>query len=157
MLEEQPAIGESKIASTPDNLTADDLTEASVHQVSHGSPSSGSRWPKGVSGNPYGRPRSRPTSDDMFLAEMNRPIKVVENGRTSTKNPEQIMYSNLVRKALASDIKAIKNLLALIESHEKKYSWDKCGWNKRNYWETFNWKKEMEFMMSDQPAEKTDD
>ena len=157
MLEEQPAIGESKIASPPDNLTADDLTEASVHQVSHASPSSGSRWPKGVSGNRYGRPKSRPTSDDMFLAEMDRPIKVVENGRTSTKNPEQGMYSNLVRKALAGDIKAIKILLALIESHEKKYGWDKCGWNKRNYWETFNWKKEMEFMMSDQPAEKTEE
>jgi Family of unknown function (DUF5681) len=155
MSEEQSCNAETIIASTPDNLTADDLAEDSVHEVGHGSPPSGSRWPKGVSGNPYGRPKRRPTSDDMFLAEMDRPIKVVENGRTSMKNPEQVMFSNLVRKAAARDIKAIKDLLALMGNHEKKYGWDKCGWNKSNYWETFNWKKEMEFMMSDQPDEET--
>jgi hypothetical protein len=38
-----------------------------------------------------------------------------------------------------------------MESHEKKHGWDKCGWNKCNYWETMNWKKEIEFMMSDSP------
>ena len=102
-------------------------------------------------------PEAAPLPTTCFLAEMDRPIKVVENGRTSPKKPEQVMYSSLVRKALAGDIKAIKNLFALMESHEKKYGWDKCGRNKCNYWETFNWKKEMEFMMSDQPAEKTDE
>jgi Family of unknown function (DUF5681) len=151
MSQEQPASSESMIATTPDDPIANDLTKNSVHPVDYGSPPVSSRWPKGVSGNPYGRPRSRPTSDDMFLAEMDRPVKVLENGRTKTKNPEQVIYSNMVRKAGAGNFKTIKNLLALMESHEKKHGWDKCGWNKCNYWETMNWKKEIEFMMSDSP------
>ena len=134
---------------TPNDLSSGEAEPHSAHKVGYGSTPLHTRFQKGVSGNPYGRDKRRPTADDMLLAGADRVIKVRENGRLTKKTPEQVMYANMVRAALKPNFKAIKDLLALMDSQEKKYSWDKVGWNKSDFWKTSNRKRELEKMLTD--------
>ena len=134
---------------TPKDPSSGEAEPGTPHKVGYRSPPLHTRFKKGVSGNPDGRAKRRPTADDMLLDDADRLIKVKENGRWTKMTSEQVMYANMVRAAVKGEFKAIKNLLALMASQEVKYGWAKVGWNKSNYWETFNWKKEMEFMLTE--------
>lgn len=140
-------------AVTPIDPPPGEAEPGTPHKVGYCSPPLNTRFQKGVSGNPYGRPKRRPTADDMLLEEADRLIKVKENGHWTKMTPEQIMYGNIVRTAVKGDFKAIKGLLALMAEQEEKYGWAKVGWNKSNRWETMNWKKELEFMITDTPED----
>ena len=134
---------------TPNDLSSGETEPGLPHKVGYGSPPLHTRFKEGVSGNPYGRTKRRPTADDMLLENADRVIKVKENGRWTKMTPEQAIYANCVRAALKGDYRAIRNLLALMAREEKKYGWAKVGWNKVIPWETFNLKKELEFMITE--------
>ena len=97
---------------TPKDPSSGEAEPATPHKVGYGSPPLHTRYPKGVSGNPYGRTKRRPKADDMLLEEADRVIKVKENGHWTKMTPEQVIYANMVRAAVKGGFKAIKNLLA---------------------------------------------
>ena len=138
---------------TPKDPSPGEAEAGTPHKVGYCSPPLHTRFQKGASGNRYGRPKRRPTADDMLLEEADRLIKVKENGHWTKMTSEQVMYCNMVRAAVKGDFKAIKGLLALMAEQEEKYGWAKVGWNKSNRWETMNWKKEMEFMITETPED----
>ena len=144
-----PENDSSANGDTPKDLTSGEAQTETPHKVGYGSPPLHTRYKKGVSGNHYGRTKRRPTADDMLLENSDRVIKVKENCHLTKMPPEQLIYANMVRAAQKGDFRAIKNLLALMAREEKKYGWAKVGWNKSNFWETANMKKELEFMITE--------
>ena len=85
----------------------------SDHDVGYGKPPSNSRFKKGQSGNPKGRPRgSRNFSTDL-KATLEEPIRVTNYGKAQTVSTQQAALMLLREKALGGDVRALDRLLDL--------------------------------------------
>jgi hypothetical protein len=81
--------------------------------VGYASPPKGSRFRKGLSGNPSGRPRgSRDLRIDLS-EELAEPTLVEEDGLKLRVSKQRAVLKALMRKALRGDIRAINTILNL--------------------------------------------
>lgn len=101
------------------------LNDHSDDTVGYGKSPKHTRFQKGNSGNPKGRPKSAltglPPMLKECLREINRTITLQENGRRR-KIPKRIaILIQLINKAVTGDMSAIKALLPLWQIIEKEY------------------------------------
>ena len=84
------------------------------HSAGYCQPPKASRFKKGVSGNPQGRPRmSRDLRADIY-DELAEPIEIKdESGRVLAISKQRALVKALVRKALSGDIRAATTLFSL--------------------------------------------
>jgi Family of unknown function (DUF5681) len=102
----------------PDGAAADaDAPAASGppdYAVGYGRPPTHTRFRKGRSGNPAGRPRGSRSLPALVAAELDRPVAVREGGAVRRMRKRQALAASLVNKALQGDGRALMLLVGLL-------------------------------------------
>ncbi len=81
------------------------------YEVGYGKPPRSTRFKKGRSGNPKGRPRGSKNSATLLNEALDEPVVVTENGRRKTITKKQAIVKQIVNKAAGGDHRAIQLLL----------------------------------------------
>ena len=86
--------------------------------VGYGKPPLHTRFQKGRSGNPKGRPRGKKNTATLLNAALNASIVVIENGRRKKITKREAILTQLVNKSAAADLKATQMVLAMLRDLE---------------------------------------
>lgn len=82
------------------------------YEVGYGKPPKATRFRKGVSGNPTGRPRGA-RSISSILAKLGRErVKVTTNGKARSMTKLEVVFTQLNNQAASGNLKAIRELLS---------------------------------------------
>jgi hypothetical protein len=85
----------------------------SGYRVGYGKPPKTTRFKKGKSGNPRGRPKGSLNLATDLTAELGEHITVREDGRPRKVSKQRALIKSLMAKALQGDVRAMASLLAL--------------------------------------------
>ena len=88
----------------PDNRDSD-------YQVGYGNPAHHTRFKKGQSGNPTGRPKGSKNLTTLLEKELKQRVVVTENGRRRSITKQEAMVKHLVNKAISGDRQLMQLLL----------------------------------------------
>jgi hypothetical protein len=88
--------------------------------VGYGKPPLHSRFQKGRSGNPKGRPRGRKNMSTLLSDALNGSVIVVENGRRKKITKREAIVTQLVNKSASADLKATQMVLAMLSDLESR-------------------------------------
>jgi Family of unknown function (DUF5681) len=88
------------------------------YEVGYGKPPLHTRFQKGQSGNPKGRPRGRKNLSSLLNEVLNGWVIVVENGRRKRITKREAIITQLVNKSAAADLKATQIVLAMLQEVE---------------------------------------
>jgi Family of unknown function (DUF5681) len=105
------------------------------YEIGYGKPPVSGRFCPGVSGNPKGRPKRKPTPlAERIKSALNAPIKYRERGRTKVATYRELSLKMLVDHAISGDLDAAELALSILDRAER-YSdpslaqfWSKTGW-----------------------------
>src|SRR5258707_11125907 len=92
------------------------------YPVGYGKPPQHSRFKKGQSGNPKGRPKASESFARLARRTLNERIVIKENGERRTITKLQAALKQLINKAASGDARAIREvfkLQAMIAEHVK--------------------------------------
>jgi hypothetical protein len=84
------------------------------YEVGFGRPPKTTRWKKGQSGNPHGRPKSSRGLKADLHAELVSRMEIQMNGKRVSGTKQQLMLKTLTARAAAGDVRAIKALIDLV-------------------------------------------
>lgn len=90
--------------------------------VGYGTPPEATRFKKGVSGNPKGRPKGSLNVATVFIKALREKVVIIENGQRKTVTKLEAALKQLVNKAASGDIRALRELLELARDAEAKQS-----------------------------------
>ena len=89
-------------------------------EAGYGKPPKHSRFQKGRSGNPGGRPKKRKTTFPLAVSDaMDECVTVMVRGRPKKFTKKELIVTQLVEKAARGDKKAFKQLLMLRDNVEQ--------------------------------------
>jgi hypothetical protein len=88
--------------------------------VGYGKPPVHTRFQKGQSGNPKGRPRGRKNMSTLLSDALNGSVIVVENGRRKKITKREAIVTQLVNKSASADLKATQIVLAMLRDVESQ-------------------------------------
>ena len=88
--------------------------------VGYGKPPVHTRFQKGRSGNPKGRPRGKKNMSTLLSAALDPAIIVVENGRRKKISKREAIITQLVNKSASADLKATQIVLAMLQDVEAR-------------------------------------
>jgi hypothetical protein len=84
------------------------------YHVGYGRPPAGGRFRPGVSGNPKGRPKRKPTPlAEIIKTRLNTPIEYRERGRTKVVTYRELSLKTLVDRAINGDLEAAELALTI--------------------------------------------
>ena len=86
-------------------------------EVGYGKPPKRSRFKKGQSGNPRGRPKRTKNFKTDLREELAEPVNIREGGRLTSVSSQRAILKKLRAKALNGDQRALDRLLALAERY----------------------------------------
>lgn len=89
------------------------MADRKDYEVGYRKPPVHTRFQKGQSGNPSGRPKGSINVATALEKELNTPVTIKENGRTRTITKLQAAIKQLVNKAAGGDPRALHLLLNL--------------------------------------------
>jgi len=87
-------------------------------EVGYGKPPRATRFRKGQSGNPRGRPRGSRNFASLLEEALAEPIAINENGRRRKASKLQVIVKQLVNKAAQGDHRSIQLLMAFMERQQ---------------------------------------
>jgi len=90
------------------------------YAVGYGKPPLHTRFQKGRSGNPKGRPRGRKNMSTLLSDALNGWVIVVENGRRKKITKREAIVTQLVNKSASADLKATQIVLAMLRDVESQ-------------------------------------
>ena len=90
------------------------------YEVGYGQPPLHTRFQKGKSGNPKGRPRGRKNISTLLSNALDASIVVVANGRRKKITKREAIVTQLVNKSAAADLKATQIVLAMLRELESQ-------------------------------------
>jgi hypothetical protein len=90
----------------------------STYEVGFGKPPKQSRFQKGASGNPKGRPKGKRNLVTVLERTLRETIVIKENGTRRTVTKLEAAVKQLVNKAASGDLIALRHLTALAKSTE---------------------------------------
>jgi hypothetical protein len=90
-----------------------------AYEIGYRKPPAATRFAKGKSGNPKGRPKGSRNLEGQLRAELDRKIVVTEGGRRRTMTRQQALISRIMASALQGDHKATTLLLRLLIDLER--------------------------------------
>lgn len=88
------------------------------YEVGYGKPPVHSRFRKGQSGNPKGRPKGTRSMNSLVENELQEQVTIRENGRTRRVSKKEALIKNLVNSAIKGKVGALKELVRLIDDAE---------------------------------------
>lgn len=91
-----------------------------TNAVGYGTPPEATRFRKGVSGNPQGRPKGSLNVATVFIKTLREKVVINENGRRKTVTKFEAAVKQLVNKAASGDIRAVRQLLESARDAEAK-------------------------------------
>lgn len=92
----------------------EDHVPGSAKEVGPGRPPEHSRFKKGVSGNPRGRPRKERSLKYLVETELDEKITLTENGRRIKLTKREVLAKKMVNDALTGDRRAQQALIRLV-------------------------------------------
>ena len=87
-------------------------------EVGYGKPPRATRFRKGQSGNPRGRPRGSRNFTILLEEALAEPIAINENGRRGKASKLRVIVKQLVNKAVQGDHRSIQLLMAFMERQQ---------------------------------------
>jgi hypothetical protein len=87
-------------------------------EVGYGKPPQATRFRKGQSGNPRGRPRGSRNFATLLEEALAEPVSINENGRRRKASKLQVIVKQLVNKAAQGDHRSIHLLIAFMERQQ---------------------------------------
>ena len=84
------------------------------YEVGYGKPPKHTRFRKGQSGNPRGRPKGARGLKTDLRAELSEKIRVTEGGRQRLLTKQQVIIKALAAKAVKGDTRAITKIVDLM-------------------------------------------
>src|SRR2546421_6463789 len=94
--------------------------ETGDYEIGYGKPPLHTRFQKGRSGNPNGRPRGRKNMSTLLSDALNGSVIVVENGRRKKITKREAIVTQLVNKSASADLKATQIVLAMLRDVESQ-------------------------------------
>jgi Family of unknown function (DUF5681) len=88
--------------------------------VGYGTPPEATRFRRGVSGNPRGRPRGSLNVATVFTKTLRERVVINENGQRKTVTKLEAALKQMVNKAASGDIRALRELLELARYAEAR-------------------------------------
>ncbi|MDA8048577.1 MAG: DUF5681 domain-containing protein [Rhodospirillales bacterium] len=88
--------------------------------VGYGRPPQHTRFAKGRSGNPKGRPKGAKNFATLVTGALDERVVVKENGKRRSITKRQAIITQLVNKSAAADLKAIALLLGMVQQIEAR-------------------------------------
>ena len=88
------------------------------YEVGYGKPPRHTRFEKGQSGNPRGRPRGAKNLTTLLSEALNEPVIVAENGGRRKITKREAIITQLVNRSATADLRAIKILLDMLRDIE---------------------------------------
>jgi hypothetical protein len=88
--------------------------------VGYRNPPVGTRFQKGVSGNPKGRPKGSLNMATAFMKTLRERVVINEHGRRRTVTKMEAALKQLVNKAASGDLRALAQLVDLSKDAEAK-------------------------------------
>jgi len=85
-----------------------------AYEIGFGKPPKHSRFRKGLSGNPKGRPKGRRNLATVLERTLQEKVVINENGVRRTVTKLEAAVKQLVNKAAAGDLAALRQLAALV-------------------------------------------
>ena len=89
-------------------------------QVGYGQPPNETRFRKGQSGNPQGRPKGSLNMAAVLLRTLREPVVVTASGRKKTITKLEAAMTQITNRAAGGDLPALKLLTALVQSAEDR-------------------------------------
>jgi hypothetical protein len=86
--------------------------------VGYGKPPRATRFRKGQSGNPRGRPHGSRNFASLVEEALAEPVMISENGRRKKASKLQVIVKQLVNKAAQGDHRSIQLLMAFTERQQ---------------------------------------
>jgi Family of unknown function (DUF5681) len=90
------------------------------YEVGYGKPPRDTRFPKGQSGDPRGRPLGAKNFATLLREALNEPVIVTENGGRRKVSKRQAIITQLVNRSATADFRAIKILLDIVRDIERQ-------------------------------------
>ena len=94
------------------------MLDNTTEKVGYGCPPRHTRFRKGSSGNPKGRPKGARNFANLVTAALDVRVTVNENGRRRQITKREVILTQLVNKSAAADLRAINLLLRLVQQIE---------------------------------------
>jgi hypothetical protein len=90
------------------------------YEVGYRKPPRHTRFVKGQSGNPRGRPPGAKNLTTLLEEALNEPVTVTDNGGRRTVSKRRAIFTQLVNRAVTADFRAIKILLEILRDIERQ-------------------------------------
>lgn len=90
------------------------------YEIGYGKPPKDTRFKKGQSGNPKGRPKRSRNLTTLIREELERKVVLTENGKQYTMTKAEAMTKRLVAQALNGHMSAMKTLIGMSGDEEDK-------------------------------------
>ena len=90
------------------------------YEVGYGKPPRHTRFAKGQSGNPRGRPSGAKNLSTLLSDALNETVVVTENGGRRKVSKRQAIITQLVNRSATADFRAIKLLLDIVRDIERQ-------------------------------------
>lgn len=87
------------------------------YEVGKGRPPRATRWKRGQSGNPSGRPKGSRKVSAVLLDVIRQKVAVTENGKTRRIPALEVMLRRLANDAMRNDPRALKLVLSLVDRY----------------------------------------
>jgi len=90
------------------------------YEVGFGKPPQQSRFRKGVSGNPQGRPKGTLNKKTILSRTLREKVVITENGKRKRITKREALYKQIVNKGVSGDLKAAVEIIKLDSSSESQ-------------------------------------
>ncbi len=90
------------------------MSDKDDEKVGYGRPPKHSRFRKGQSGNPRGRPKGARGLKTDLRAELSERVRVTENGRTRSLTKQQLIIKSMAARAAKGDNRATAKIVDLM-------------------------------------------
>jgi hypothetical protein len=101
--------------------------DSDSYEVGYGKAPRGTRFQKGRSGNPKGRPKGALNLATVLDRTLREPVVINENGQRKTITKMQAAVKQLVNQAASGDLAALRQLMALVASAEQSVGYQAEG------------------------------
>jgi hypothetical protein len=114
--DEASSVAEDSIESSSEGFAREPLEP----RVGYASPPIATRFRKGVSGNPRGRPKGARNFASVVAATLGERLVVTENGRRKRITKLEAAVKQLVNRAAGGEARSIQLLIGLIQASEAR-------------------------------------